>query len=95
MLLNFSTLALSTAGLSLPVSIQVFLPSDSMGAEAVVGAGICIASTDLLFTDRTIEQACISPASSPCYLLWQPCLTLCSVYMLLSRRLLTIYGCFA
>ena len=33
------------------------MPSDSMGSEPIIGAGICIASTDLLFTERTVEQA--------------------------------------
>ena len=57
--------AVLSRGLNLPVSFQVFLPSDSIGAEAVVGAGICIASTDLLFSDRTVEQARSSLVSPP------------------------------
>ena len=37
--------------------LQVFVSSDSMGSEPIIGAGICIASTDLLFTEHTVEQA--------------------------------------
>ena len=37
--------------------VQVFVSSDSMGSEPIIGAGICIASTDLLFTEHTVEQA--------------------------------------
>lgn len=54
--------------LSCLLSLQVFVPSDSMGAEVVCGAGICIASTNLLFNDRTVEQVCIFILHSPCYL---------------------------
>ena len=53
--------------LSRPLQPQVFIPSDSMGAEVVHGAGICIASADLLFNDRTVEQACTYILLSPCF----------------------------
>ena len=53
--------------LSRPLPPQVFIPSDGIGVEVVHGAGICIASTDLLFNDRAVEQACISILLSPCY----------------------------
>ena len=43
-------------------TLQVFVPSDAIGDRPIVGAGICIASTDLLFTERTVEQASPSPS---------------------------------
>ena len=57
----------------LPPFLQVFVPSDSIGAEAIVGAGVCIASTDLLFNDRTVEQACNPLLTPPSTLLRLEC----------------------
>ena len=68
-----------------PSLLQVFVPSDSIGAEAIVGAGICIASTDLLFNDRTVEQVYTNLASVAGHLLWRMCSqALCLLWMLTS-----------
>ncbi len=61
-----------------PLSFQVFVPSDSIGAEAIVGAGICIASTDVLFNDRTVEQVYTILASLVGHLLWHLSLKPCA-----------------
>ncbi|CAL8462796.1 g2329 [Coccomyxa elongata] len=36
---------------------QVFVPAEGCGVEVAVSAGMCIASTDLLFAEDTVEQA--------------------------------------
>lgn len=57
-------------------ALQVFVPSDAIGDRPIVGAGICIASTDLLFTERTVEQASSFPLHLSC---WASLLFSCSV----------------
>lgn len=35
---------------------QVFVPAEGCGVEVAMSAGMCIASTDLLFAEDTVEQ---------------------------------------
>jgi hypothetical protein len=45
--------------------LQVFVPGEALSAEVSAAAGMVLASADLLFTERTLEQACAQALPKP------------------------------